>query len=96
MYKKLLALAAALLPLTSAHPLAARQAPAPLSASDTAVVQLALFLEHLEFNLYSGGYENFTEAQYEAAGFPSGFRDLIGVTASVSAILTRLRQVANS
>lgn len=63
-------------------------APAPLqkralSASDTSVLQLALFLEHLELNLYTGGYVNFTDAQYTAAGFPAGFRDNVGVIASV-------------
>ena len=74
-------LALGLLPLISA-------APAPiqkraLSASDTSVLQLALFLEHLELNLYTGGYLNFTDAEYTAAGFPAGFRDNVGVIASV-------------
>ena len=64
----------------------AQAAPAPiekraLSANDTAVVQLALYLEHLEHTLYTGGYEDFTDAQYTAAGFPAGFRAGVGLTA---------------
>lgn len=69
MYKQILSLAAVLLPLTSALPLKSRQAP---SAADVSVAQLAVFLEHLEFNLYTGGYDNFTDAQYLAQGFPRG------------------------
>jgi len=85
MYKQLLSLAvAALMPLASAHPLEPRQASGSLSANDVSVAQLALFLEHLEYHLYTGGYENFTEAQYQAAGFPAGFRDNVGVIASLS------------
>lgn len=77
-------LAIGLLPLVST-------APAPLqkralSASDTSVLQLALFLEHLELNLYTGGYLNFTDAQYIAAGFPAGFRANVGVIASVRTV----------
>lgn len=77
-------LAIGLLPLVCA-------APAPLqkralSASDTSVLQLALFLEHLELNLYTGGYLNFTDAQYIAAGFPAGFRANVGVIASVRTV----------
>jgi len=52
-----------------------------LSQSDMNIVELALFLEHLEYNLYTGGFENFTEEQYEQFGFPAGFRDGVGVTA---------------
>ncbi|KAM0806443.1 ferritin-like domain-containing protein, partial [Usnea florida] len=52
------------------------------SATDESVLNLALYLEHLEFALYSGGYENFTDAQYTAAGFPPGFRENVGVIAS--------------
>ena len=53
------------------------------SATDGSVLKLALYLEHLEFALYTGGYENFTDAQYTAAGFPPGFRENVGVIASV-------------
>ena len=74
-------LALALLPLISAAPMPLQKR--ALSASDTSVLQLALYLEHLEFNLYTGGYENFTDAGYVAAGFPSGFRDNVGVIAQV-------------
>lgn len=52
------------------------------SATDESVLQLALYLEHLEFALYTGGYENFTDAEYTAAGFPAGFRENVGVIAS--------------
>ncbi|KAI9812879.1 MAG: hypothetical protein M1827_004397 [Pycnora praestabilis] len=80
----IISLALAALPLISAHPTATLQKRA-LSANDTAVLQLALYLEHLEFSLYSGGYQNFTEAQYEAEGFPNGFRDNVEVIASQEA-----------
>lgn len=53
------------------------------SATDESVLQLALYLEHLELALYTGGFENFTDAQYTAAGFPAGFRENVGVIASV-------------
>lgn len=53
------------------------------SATDESVLQLALYLEHLELALYTGGYENFTDAEYTAAGFPAGFRENVGVIASV-------------
>ena len=53
------------------------------SATDESVLQLALYLEHLELALYTGGYENFTDAEYTAAGFPAGFRENVGVIAQV-------------
>lgn len=53
------------------------------SATDESVLQLALYLEHLELALYTGGYENFTDAEYTAAGFPPGFRENVGVIAQV-------------
>ncbi len=53
------------------------------SATDESVVQLALYHEYLEFVLYSSGYDSFTDAQYTAAGFPVGFRENVGVIASV-------------
>ena len=53
------------------------------SATDESVLQLALYLEHLEQALYTGGYENFTDAEYTAAGFPAGFRENVGVIAQV-------------
>ena len=58
------------------------------SATDESVLQLALYLEHLELALYTGGFENFTDAQYTAAGFPAGFRENVGVIASVSSPTT--------
>ena len=57
-----------------------------LSDSDTAVLSLALFLEHVEYALYTGGYNSFTDDQYTAAGFPAGFRDNVGMIATVSSI----------
>ena len=53
------------------------------SATDESVLQLALYLEHLELALYTGGFENFTDAEYTAAGFPPGFHENVGVIASV-------------
>ena len=79
MYFPSLSLALSLLPLVSAVPLAKRA----LSTNDTSVLQLALYLEHLELSLYTGGYENFTDAEYTAAGFPAGFRENVGVIATV-------------
>lgn len=93
MYTQLLTLAAAIvvLPLSLAAPtdskIVKRQAGSgSLSQSDMNVVELALFLEHLEYNLYTGGYENFTDAQYQQYGFPAGFRDGVGVTAQQEGI----------
>lgn len=83
--------------LASAAPaLEKRYALNSLSPTDVTVLQLALYLEHLEFSLYSGGYANFTDAQYTAAGLPFPFRKNINVTASqegthaatISSILT--------
>ena len=79
-------LAAGLLGSALAHPVEKRADTLPPvdSATDESVLQLALYLEHLETALYTGGYENFTDAQYIAAGFPPGFRDNVGVIAQVS------------
>ena len=68
-----------------AHPLEKRANTLPPvdSATDESVLQLALYLEHLELALYTGGYVNFTDAEYTAAGFPAGFRENVGVIASV-------------
>ncbi|KAL8830028.1 MAG: hypothetical protein Q9191_001667 [Dirinaria sp. TL-2023a] len=76
-------LAAGLAPLALAHPLEKRQnaLPTAKSVADENVLQLANYLENLEFALYSGGYEKFTDAQYTAAGFPAGFRENVGVIA---------------
>ncbi|KAL8778721.1 MAG: hypothetical protein Q9213_007274 [Squamulea squamosa] len=77
------AVAFGLLPLALSHPLEERQNALPpvISAQDESVVQLALYLEHLELSLYSGGFINFTDAEYTAAGFPPGFRENVGVIA---------------
>lgn len=56
-----------------------------LSADDQSVLQLAEYLEHLEFALYTGGCDNFTDAQYTAEGFPSGFRENVCVIAQQEA-----------
>lgn len=79
------ALAASLAPLALAHPLDKRQnvLPTAKSTADENVLQLANYLENLEFALYTGGFENFTDAEYTAAGFPPGFRDNVGVIAQV-------------
>lgn len=74
-----------LLSVVAGAPLDKRQSGA-LSASDISVLQLALFLEHLEVSLYSGGYLNFTEAQYEEQGFPAPNRINVGVIAEQEAV----------
>lgn len=71
-----------LLPLISSAPLPPPGL-LPLSTNDKSVLQLALFLEKLEYNLYTGGYEAFSDAQYTAAGFPPGFRENVAVIAQV-------------
>ena len=80
--------AAGVLGSTLAHPVEKRADTLPPvdSAMDESVLQLALYLEHLELSLYTGGYENFTDAQYTAAGFPPGFRENVGVIAQVRLI----------
>jgi len=57
--------------------------PPVTSATDESVLQLALYLEHLEFALYSGGFDDFTDAQYTAEGFPAGVRENVGMIAQV-------------
>lgn len=78
--------ATALLPLAFSHPLEKRQnaLPSVNSPTDESVLQLALYLENLERSLYTGGFENFTDAEYTAQGFPPGFRENVGVIAAVS------------
>ncbi|KAI4264930.1 MAG: hypothetical protein L6R35_007267 [Caloplaca aegaea] len=80
--------ATALLSLASSHPLEKRQnaLPSVNSPTDGEVLQLALYLENLERNLYTGGFENFTDAEYTAAGFPPGFRENVGVIAAHEAV----------
>ena len=78
-------MAAGLVGSTFAHPVEKRanMLPPVNSTTDMSVLQLALYLEHLETALYTGGYVNFTDAQYTAAGFPPGFRENVGVIAQV-------------
>ena len=79
-----------LLGLGAAHPIKKRG----LSAMDESVLQLALFLEHLEQNLYNGAYEKFTDADFTSEGFPAGFRENVGVIGGVSSpLLSSARQV---
>lgn len=80
-----LALATGLTPLAFAHPLERRQNALPnaKSTADEAVLQLANYLENLEHELYTEGYERFSDAEYTAAGFPPGFRENVGVIAQV-------------
>ncbi|KAL9096800.1 MAG: hypothetical protein Q9163_006409 [Psora crenata] len=88
------------LTLALAHPVAEKRAnslPPVVSETDVSVLQLALYQEYLELALYTGGFENFTDEQYRAEGFPPGFRDNVGVIAqheaihaqTISAILTK-------
>jgi hypothetical protein len=69
--------------LISSHPVLDKRS---LSESDISVLSLALYLEHLEYALYPGGYEAFTAAQYEADGLSSAFRDNVLVIAQHEAI----------
>jgi len=80
-----LALAVGLAQLAVAHPLEKRQNALPMakSTADEMVLQLANYLENLEHELYTEGYERFTDAEYTAAGFPPGFRENVGVIAQV-------------
>ena len=66
------------------------------SATDESVLQLALYLEHLEHALYTGGYENFTDAEYTAAGFPAGFRENVGVIAQVCYLASFMHHSTNN
>ncbi|KAI9689280.1 MAG: hypothetical protein M1820_010164 [Bogoriella megaspora] len=66
--------------ILSAYPVEKRQV-GPLSENDINTVQLAHYLELLELNLYSGGCNNFTDAQYSSAAFPNGFRENVCVIA---------------
>ncbi|KAI9826421.1 MAG: hypothetical protein M1819_007384 [Sarea resinae] len=79
----LASLGVALLPAAvTAHPVVESSiVKRALSTSDTTILQLALYLEHLEFSLYSGGCDNFNDAQYTAQGFPAGFRENVCVIA---------------
>ena len=77
--------AAFLLSFASAIPYK-RAATSTLSANDESVLNLAIYLEHLEYALYSSAYNDFTDAQYLAAGLPSGFRDNVGVIAEHESI----------
>ena len=71
--------------LAIARPVEKRQDALPPvdSMTDELVAQLALYLEHLELSLYTGGCNNFTDADYTAAGFPPGFRENVCVIAQV-------------
>lgn len=72
---------AALLPFAFTHPVdkRANMLPPVDSMNDESVLQLALYLEHLELSLHTGGFDNFTDAQYTAAGLPPGFRENVGM-----------------
>lgn len=81
-FSQLAPAAVALTSLVHASPIQKRA----LSANDETVLQLALYLEHLEFNLYTGGFNNYSAAQYEAQGFKPTFRDGVGLTAEQEGI----------
>ncbi|KAL8710162.1 MAG: hypothetical protein Q9220_005245 [cf. Caloplaca sp. 1 TL-2023] len=83
MHFPIAALALGLLPFALSHPVEKRQNALPpvKSGMDKSVLQLALYLEHLEMSLYTGGFNNFTDTQYTAEGFPAGFRENVGVIA---------------
>ncbi|KAL9083103.1 MAG: hypothetical protein Q9159_005977 [Coniocarpon cinnabarinum] len=81
MHFSTLALAAVAAPLAIAAPTSKRQQMA-LSNDDVMVLQLAHYLENLEYALYTGGCNDFTDADYQAAGFPAGFQENVCVIAS--------------
>jgi len=55
----------------------------PLSSDDVAILQLALYLEKLEGTLYSKGFNQFNEQQFEMEGFARPFRDNVGLIVKV-------------
>lgn len=57
-----------------------------LSANDVAVVQLANYLENLEFGLYTLGATKYSDAEYMQAGFPSGYREEVQLIADQESI----------
>ena len=63
---------AALVALSSAGPLAKRQA---MGVTDVGILNYALTLEHLEDKFYREGLANYTQADFIAAGFPDPFYD---------------------
>ena len=69
--------------LAATTPIEKRQDITSLSNGDASILDLALYLEHLEYALYNGGCDSFTDADYTAAGFPSGFRTQVCLTAEV-------------
>ncbi len=85
MLTKLIYLTLALLPLlANGHPVLSKRA---LSETETSVLQLALYLERLEFTLYTQGFNNYTEEQYRAAGFEPEFRANVGKIAEVCCLV---------
>lgn len=74
------------------------QRPPLNSAVEESVLQLAPYLEHLEENIYIGGFKNLIVEQYTAAGFPPRFRENVGVIAEVSSLSNELdpAQIADS
>jgi len=71
---------AAISAFVSASPISKRA----LSDNDINTLQLALYMEHIELSLYSEGCNVFTDAQFTAGGFPTGFHSNICVIAGVS------------
>lgn len=70
--------ASALLAAASAGPVTKRftiqsEDASSVGASDAAILTYALVLEHLEDAFYRGGLQNFTAAQFAAAGFDAAF-----------------------
>ena len=90
--------AAAVLGLASASPLAKRQNPG--GNIDAVILNYALTLEHLENTFYRQGLQNFTAAQFAAAGFPASFynnlRVIAGDEASHVSFLTQGLQQAGA
>jgi len=58
--------------------------PLPLTETDT--LNLALYLEHIEYTLYTQGYNNYSLAQYEAAGLTETFRNRVLEVAEQEAV----------
>lgn len=53
-----------------------------LSTQDKGALSLAMYLENLEYALFSAGCNNFTDADYSSAGYASGFHENVCIIAS--------------
>ena len=82
-----------LLPFLSAAPLAS---PAAGLELDIQVLQLGLYLEHVEYNFFNGGWEKFSDADFANAGFSNDFRANIKKIADVGSSLSTKHMCSGS